>query len=256
MSAAGNRIRNALSWMPRTVVSALVLGVGVGVAGRDADAQTMPGTGLAPPPLKRTVDSHGVDLVSGTASLPGMRVSIGSKESGIERDPGREWDGRDNLTGTLNELTVASHNQEAYELPLGTYIMVSFGDISEMFQQSGTAYLPFSGATGTLSCTSSSCDYTAKDGTVALFNKGITNGYLNGWANKGLLTQITRPDGEIVSISYITNSSGTSVISSASSSLGWMIKYQYSGNGNSGLSIKAINTAVEYCDPARRPAAG
>jgi hypothetical protein len=60
------------------------------------------GEGLEPPSVRRAIDSFGVDAISGSpAGFGGMYVSIGTEDSGIKRDPGRQRFMHDNHTGTL-----------------------------------------------------------------------------------------------------------------------------------------------------------
>ena len=234
-----------------------------GLASR-ALAQTS--VGLAPPALHSVVDRHGVDVVGGGANVPGRYVSIGTNDSGIQSDSGRDWDGRDNLTGYITQTSVTQ--TVAYSIPGGTYMKVVFGPKLMMFHQSastfpGSSFVPLEASYGTLSCPNSTqCLYTGNDGTVAQFVMAEVETPGSAYNSYGNLMQVTKPDGEVLSYVYCrtppfpasTDSysfptlEGTACQSSVTSSLGWMVKYQVAAQ--TGIrSIQAINRSVEYCDP-------
>jgi RHS repeat-associated protein len=237
--------------------------------------------GMAPPPLARTVDSFGIDLLSGAnTQVPAPTVSIGSDQSGIHRETGGVLWGTDNFFGPLTHMSIKSapyEGEPGYGLPVGDYVSVSLNGKSLLFQAVGSpvTYRPIMGATGELTCSTALCEYVANDGTVAKFDKSITGGWgdaypSNGTSlrvtrdNIGMLTTITKPDGEVVTLSYVSSGGygGKIRLSSVSSSLGWMLKYQRerAESTTPGAdprdtltsifdTLKAINTAVEYCDP-------
>jgi hypothetical protein len=134
------------------------------------------GAALPPPPVHTSIDSHGIDMIAGRPSLPGMYVAIGSKESGIERDPGRDWAERDNFTGTLTQTTVY-RDINIYKLPIGTYIRVDTNNNSELFQVTGSVYVNYENTGGSLECNTNICTHLAKDGTVTLFDTTKRNGF-------------------------------------------------------------------------------
>jgi RHS repeat-associated protein len=228
--------------------------------------------GLAPPPVRTVVDSFEVDAVtSRPVGFGGMYVSIGTEESGIKSDPGRQRYMHDNHTGTLSEIVWSgfwstNEPREMTGLPAGTYIKVDTLGRSEIFRQNGSTYVAAKATAGTFSCSGSICTYTLPDGTVCTFNKMLTNAYghyvagYQHFENVGLQTKIVKPDGEEITLTYQQKDGYLGDISSAvMNSLGWMIKYQFgqksseSGGGytrvTSSRAVKAINTSVEYCDP-------
>lgn len=207
------------------------------------------GQNLPPPPIERVIDSYGVDYLNGSANMPGMTVSIGTSESGIKRDPGRNWYGLDNFTGTLTQLSVLSSQTNSlspgYGLPVGEYLMVSTGDNSEVFKINSGAYSAFEGAKGSFECPSNEpnfCYYTSNQGVIVKFDKTKTNGYSSSYRenqvatyktqNKGLMVEIKKTSGEVISLTYTPNTyfdpQNRLLISAAVSSMGWMLKYQYS----------------------------
>ena len=97
--------------------------------------------------------------------------------------------------------------------------------------------------------------YTGRDGTKYLF--GIMSG-----ANFGWLTQITNPDGRILTLTYKTGVVGSATfrrVQSVNRNDGLQIKYTYESNTLPGsgyptswlrlASVTAINNTVDYCDP-------
>ncbi|MES1192615.1 MAG: RHS repeat-associated core domain-containing protein [Steroidobacter sp.] len=208
-------------------------------------AQTAPQTDLSPPPFHSAVDSHGVDVVSGELSSKGdgwnqgLRLSVGGVGGvGLDYVPDpKYWTF---YFGSITKFVVnsadPSYNYYRYQLPDGTYARVSVGSASYIFQQAGNTYTPIDGALGSMSCASSTCQYVSKDGSIfdfiVVFSQP-TNGFY------AAQSRLTRPDGELISTNYY---SAPTMMSSVTSSLGWMIKM---GPG----FYKAINTSVEYCDP-------
>lgn len=228
--------------LSNVVVSAcLAIGVTLGFGAQPSAAQSV----VQPPPVARSVDVNGVDLVSGEfqTALPELSTS------GISYSR-NAW--RENFAGTLNTASDSG----------GTYLVVSIGGSSEKFKSlGGGSYTPILGGTNTLNCASSLCQYTLKDGTVAIFNQSITA--VSGLrADAGTLTQIVKADGEVLDFYYKTQTftapaSGPPVtyvqrvLLSVTSTLGWMVKYESSPNSYDLQTTKIyiINTAVDYCSP-------
>lgn len=250
-----------------------------------ANAQTVGGA-LPPPPIHSAIDSHGVDLIGGSANMPGMSVSIGTSESGIARDPGRSWYFFDNFAGKLSKIVITGVNTDssltAYNWPVGNYMRVSTGRRSEIYREVAGAYIGFEGATGALDCADTTyCYFTDKDGAVAKYDKSMPDGYdyPGNWTPTNVfntdynersiaqLIEIKKPNGEVIVLThrvhpYLKSNLGVLYARNAvTSSLGWMIKYQFDGYSeppigaignltfNYNESVKAVNSAVEYCDP-------
>ena len=67
----------------------------------DIYAQIILGEELEPLPQRQMTDSYGIDLLSGTANIPGINVNIGTAESGITYYE-KEWNDRGiNFNGTI-----------------------------------------------------------------------------------------------------------------------------------------------------------
>lgn len=223
-------------------------------------AQSLPNTGLPPAPIHRTIDSHGIDLLSGQAQIPGMQVSIGTKQSGIEFSENNWNEGNTNFHGLLTAIHV--DNTQEYsrklDLPDGDYYIVSTGTYTTMFKAlSNGEFVHYQNGKGILTKNSAtSYTHVGQDGTVYSFDRAYywgPNAIAVSSSQQYLiavLTRITKPDNEIIDISYFQGGtlfgSPTYYFGSATSSLGWMIKRQYS----TGLmSTTAINASIEYCNP-------
>lgn len=216
-----------------------------------------------PPPTTSSIDERGVDLISGRRKNSYPAISIGGDESGIIHQPGTfSTQFTDGYTGVLT--TTGSGD-----------LTVSIGNFSKKFTWNGTGFTPFNGGNETLVCTASpftsggTCTFASKDGQVALFDRAIS--YVGGVyatyygiiANRGVMTKLTKPDGEIIDIVYQVYSAPPYqpnqpmvrmvVPKSVSSSLGWMIRYQ-TKTGNvydvTPVKVSLLNSSVHYCDPA------
>lgn len=225
------------------------VGLGVSLFSGQAIAQSV---SLQPPSLKM-VDDNGVDLIGGTltVSIPG--ISTGSGGSGISHQgSGYNLPYGDNFTGVLNTGTDAVR---------GSYTTVTLGGSSEKFFVSGTSFVSETGTPDTLSCVSNICTYTTADGTVALFDQTLTSN-IGIRAGAGAVTQVTKPDGEVLRF-YYKRATTTSYVpplgtyatlmglKAVTSSLGWMVKYELSTSTYSINPTKfyIINTSIDFCDP-------
>ncbi len=226
----------------------IVLALGLSVLAGEASAQSVT---LQPPSLKM-IDDNGVDLISGTLTIAIPGVSAGSGGSGIsQRGSGYNLPYGDNFTGAINTGTDTR----------GSFATVTLGGSSQKFYGSGTSFVSETGTPDTLSCASGVCTYTASNGTVALFDQTLTSN-IGIRANAGAVTQVTKPDGEVVRFYYKRVVTTTYVaplgdyatlmaIKSVTSSLGWMVKYELSTSTWSIAPTKlyVINAAIDYCDP-------
>lgn len=241
---------DGLGLFVKLMCNVVVMAIVLSISSLRAFAQTAPQTDLSPPPFHSAVDSHGVDVVSGELRSLGqgwarsLDLSIGNADSGLELPANaKNWT---EFTGTVIQFVInsadPSYNYYKYQLPDGTYVQLSVGSASSIFQQSGNVYIPVDGALGSFGCTSTTCQYIARDGTAIDFIKDSYDSTHPGIPFVAFQKRLTRPDGEVVNTYYYTTSAPMA-FSAITSSLGWMIK-----NGDS--SLKVINSAVEYCDPA------
>ena len=172
-------------------------------------------------------------------------VGIGDQEGGLNRVGSNFFSPYgDNYFGSIN-----------FDDPTDSYV-VSFDGKSEAFDD--LTFQSKSGSPNTLSCSGSICTYTLQDGTAVTFDKTLfSSGGIQ--ANFATMTAITKPDGEVISFTYhsfvnttVRPHTTTRYLLSVASSLGWMLKYHTSGDSPSSyppVSVEAINTSVDYCDP-------
>ncbi len=221
---------------------------------------------LEPPPQSKALDSRGVDMISGTVRIPGMRVSIGSGSSTLASEPGYKRYDHDNNVGTLNLIDIqqdytglAAAPSYLYNLPIGQYYRVDVAGITEILN--ATTGQSVSGDGGNINCSGNNCTYTSKHGLKAIFSLTIKIGHSEKINEKtvnrniGSVINLTKPDGETLTYYYQkVVGFGGSRPRSVVSSLGWMLKYYYSDKTGmkSERSITAINLTKEYCSPTAR----
>ena len=245
---------------------------------------------LRPPMAEQATDSKGVDIVLGSASSPaGMQVSIGSGQSNLSSYAKGFQIGGDNLAATLtymnvkvkrNSMVPPESRRYLLGLDIGQYYKVDAFGQTEIFRIDDGSFDNEKQTGGLLSCSGATCSYTTKTGDVVTFDSSYSNEWRSasacndneGWANESnyaLATKLVKSDGEVLNYTYSQNgwyfAAGCYPLnegpppydmpSAVMSSLGWMIKYYYSGKSgpvsevSSQRSVMAINTAIEYCDP-------
>ncbi|EGF92851.1 YD repeat-containing protein [Asticcacaulis biprosthecium C19] len=233
----------------------LLLGVSVAAILAAAFGGAQAQVASLPPPVASATDRNGVDLMSGTLSVPLPGISAGSNGSGISRvGSGYNLPYGDNFVGVINGASVTSA------------ITVSLGGTSEQFNyltfNSGTQLYTYGSDTGTgnsLTCTTNTlnlCYYIGSDGTKATFDRTQTGNYAIQ-ASLGAVSKIEKPDGEELNFyyrSYIANASPLVKflqVHSVTSSLGWMVKYELSDSASWIVPTKIyiVNTSTDHCDP-------
>jgi len=221
-----------------------------------------------PPPNPSSIDGHGVDLVSGRVITGATDVAIGPNDH-----HGLSF-GRQLVNGTwrISNVPVISGST--------SNPIVSFGGQSVPFYTSGGVYVPQFQDGATLNSTRTL--FTAADGTVIEFGiAGYQYPMFEQLGYGGLGTKITFPDGAVWDLHYNQASYSQYVywcwdperwdycietynvarLSSITSGTGYQIKLTYAaatleawGGANFNdwsrlTSSKAINNAIEYCDP-------
>jgi RHS repeat-associated protein len=206
------------------------------------------------PPVYSSIDDLGVDAITGQFRYRTTEVVIGQAGAG-GLVHSRSWIGsgwRDDLAGTINSS--------------GSVYTVSLGGVSETFTLSSGVYGSdqHMGSTLTYSSGSSTYTYTMRDGSVAVFDKGLANasGVTNFWSsNEGAITSLTKPDGEVLTWTYNTASSGGQTgrrPQSVSNNLGYQIQFTYAIDSPANSSevtggyltrtkATGINRATYYC---------
>jgi RHS repeat-associated protein len=233
----------------------LMLGAWAALAPNLANAQEPLSS---PPPVFSSVDSNGVDLVTGAFNVSTVDLTIGQPNAGGlafgRTFIGSGW--RHNYVGTLTDV-----NGEA---------VVSLGGSSESFSigSGGTTFTSLQGSGSTLTYNSGTAKYTyaSSTGMVAIFD-GLLFEYDGGTdATMGRIISITSPNGEVTTFHYRTiqfAESGTILralrLQSVTNNFGYQLHFDYAietTTQGSALadwrritSVTAINNAIDYCDP-------
>ncbi|UDF05219.1 RHS repeat-associated core domain-containing protein [Asticcacaulis sp. AND118] len=194
------------------------------------------------PPVDAAIDANGVDLINKTRRSQGASLGIGA--DGL-RTSFSDFLIRDNWVWTLNAS--------------GSLYTISIDGVSEQFTLSFgtfTAVQP-NGSKLEVGSSPNTYLYTSSDGTQITFDGTLTTAGLGLFytANKGVAVNALRPDGEILSLKWLRETtttqaepgapaftSTTVTLRSVSSSKGYLLFYE---NG-----VKAINSAVDYCNPS------
>lgn len=222
------------SWAAATFALA-VFGCGA------VSAQTSTVVNIPGPPIVTAIDANGVDLIGGSFNISLAQLSIGGAGSGLSR--AQIPAGTDDFYGAIVRLPN----------PTGSSVLthvftVTIGRSAETFSKISGVYSSWRRNGSILSCDLVNCSYTQSDGTVANFvlTGDITTPFTahnDTDVAVAHLTSITKPDGEIISLTYPAREYPNYAYSlTVYSSLGWMLKHQPE-------RIDAINTSVDYCSP-------
>lgn len=145
-------------------------------------------------PVRESVDANGVDLFLGTMNANGPVLSAGqSGAQGLSYYKlyrgNTGWG--DNI---MASLTVS-----------GSSVLIYYAGRTDRFTISGSSYIGTEGNGTSLSLSGNVYTYTMADGSVAHFNKTYVGSYPYG-SSTGIVTDITRPDGEVTTYSYDSRS--------------------------------------------------
>lgn len=210
------------------------------------------------PPVRSPVDENGVNVATGQVEMPTADLTIGSPDEG-------------QLTFTAHVF--GPYTTNSYSIVRSTSGGLIVGSHGKFFDGAGVA-TDGSGDTYVNSV------YNMRDGTKVQFmylappSGNVIPVYIytpvNGLVD-GLATQITLPDGGVIKlhysiVNYNSSSGGVQIaykfirLQSVTSSRGYQVKYSYASNASPDpfthstwgrlASVKAINNAIDYCDPA------
>ncbi len=237
------------------LVSTAIVGTGFGLP---AFAQTFPDTPI--PPDRQVVDINNVNLAGGFLNIADVAATIGSAAHGASYrrvSIGSGWS--DNTRYALYQGTTSS------------VMIAQIGGTALTFDLSGTTWVNRDAEGATLvSGGSGAYTLTLRDGTVVQF----TNSYFNLSADvfvffrlgtKAVASTVRRPNGEMLSFSYLQNSSGGGGrggrvnsrlrVQGIKSSNGYAIKLSYVSDVWAGTAdwftvanAKLVNLGNEYCD--------
>ncbi|MFN3462433.1 MAG: RHS repeat domain-containing protein [Terricaulis sp.] len=209
---------------------------------------------IPPPQTYYAIDANGVDIVRGSFHVSTPTLSIGQPglgglsynrtfDSGVSA-----W--RDNVTGTINAD--------------GSTYTVTLMDSSELFTLSSGTFTSTEGRGGTLVYDGvDEYTYTTASGVIAIYNEAYAS-EMPTEANKGRVTSILMPSGELVTFTYHELEAFAPPdpdptflahrIQSITNNLGYQLSFEYENNDadDSGLNlieVTAVNNASAYCDP-------
>ncbi|WP_305306844.1 RHS repeat-associated core domain-containing protein [Brevundimonas sp.] len=196
-----------------------------------------------PPPPFAAIDAFGVSLSSGTVQVSSPTISVGDPANGglsftaTWDTEARAW--RSSVWGAIDKQPL---NPDPY---CYGYITVTMMGNSGKFQQDTcTGAYDLRDGVGTLTRSGNIWTYTAPDGTVALYDYATRTGLGATFsANQGLITSITRPNGEILTFT----SAGFGYYRSVTNNRGYQLHFDYDSQGLS--KVTALNNAVDPCAP-------
>lgn len=213
---------------------------------------------IPPPASYNPIDANGVNVSSGSFEPNTTTIAIGPQDGGLSYSASYDtsvmaW--RHSVSGMITR-TPFLPNPPPGTIPL--YTVVVMGQSFKYRQLLNGTFVPVEGATATLSLSGSTYTLTMSDGTVALYSTllGTYSPYL---ANEGLITSITRPNGEVISFKYTSIDMGSGNyarrLQSVNNNLGYQLHFAYASNSWSSnwyrfTEVTALNNAVEYCNPA------
>jgi RHS repeat-associated protein len=204
--------------------------------------------GVPRAPVYSMPDERHVDLLDGQLHLTDSELSLGSDTHGIKFF--RYWPGyggwRHNYMMTLDREPAENNTIRAY---------VSLGQSTEVFYVDGSNYISDQKIGGELTENSTNYIYKTRDGVIYYFDKSMAV----DTGNKVAATQIVNPDGTKTYLTYRRQNSTSPFVrlQSVQNSFGYQLKFTYTENDPSIYpgwerisNVRAINNAVEYCDPA------
>lgn len=254
------------------------------LAASAADAQVVPGTEAPALKTMSAVDSHGIDLISGQALIPGVNLSIGTQQSGLSILDNSFNGLRMRYKAGIVYMETSATEGGCEALTTGQYFSVSTGTDTHVFKYVAGQNMQLIRGKGQLKWgTGTDMIYLDLDGTEYRYEYfAIKDGYSMQMSNEPnscnyrkpmfTLTKITKPNGEVIDINYAKGPVMTppgqlgavfgpiqvADFVSVRSSLGWIFKTEmYSQAGNVTTSIGQntkteyvfANLSEEYCNP-------
>ncbi len=241
------------------------------------NAQVIPGAEAPVLKTKSAVDSHGIELISGDALIPGVNMSIGDQQNGIAITDNSFNGMRMQYKGAVVYMETTATEGGCEALPPGQYFSVSTGKETNVFKYisgadpqlvRGKGQLKWSASTDLIYRDLDSTEYKYEHFSIGEgYSATISNnpGGCNYQKPFSTLTKITKPNGEVIDIVYKKGSTVTlplfgdtqlGYFTSVQSSLGWMFKREIvSESGDvtttAGKTTKSesvfANLSEEYC---------
>ncbi|WP_396594831.1 peptidoglycan DD-metalloendopeptidase family protein [Brevundimonas sp. R86498] len=196
---------------------------------------------IPPPVAFNPTDQRGINLLSGSFTYSSPAISVGPSGAGLSYTATfdtavNEW--RHSVWGGVTETPFLPGPTQT---PIFTVTLMGQ---SRVFAEDGLGgYMNIEG-TGALTRSGGDFTYTALDGTVAFFGGPST--YSPYTANRGLITTLTRPNGEVMTWTY----DSATQIQSVTSNRGYQLHFSYGSQGGApATTITALNNAVDACAP-------
>lgn len=221
------------------------------------------------PPVRETVDERSVDLTSGSVAIGATDISIGDPSRGGLVFQ-RYWTGssgfRHNYMMSTSE-TVGNYLKEVTVSVAGRSVRFRTTCYTQT-QCVENGYTAEDSISETLVGDQNTYSYTDKDGNLYVFDKSLA-AYSSSYYGSvsAIVTSITSADGIKTTFTYRTDvwyispelgiQAYETRLQSVNSSAGYQLKFSYATDDPSNptpwgqiAKVTAINSAVEYCDPA------
>jgi RHS repeat-associated protein len=225
---------------------------------------------IQPPSPYMVTDDNGVDFVEGGFTYKLPSISIGDPDHGgltytmtfnvNTNNNGFASVWRDNWTDTLvHQAIIARRDLDP------RFFIATVGGQSIVFKRDGLNATTFSAAQGdnaTLALSGNIYTLTLVDGTRYTFDKALATRWPR-LADEGLVTSITRPNGEVLSYRYEAASpvpSGLILapqrLVSVTNNYGYQLRYEYASNVGTDSNwgwvkkVTLLNNGVDACAPS------
>ena len=234
-----------------TITIGLLLSFLIAARVPNAVAQNLP-----PVPPATATDRNGVDLISGDYAPQGAHTSIGTADSGITLHTSSSiinnaavgLYGNDEYSGYIAVYcTALGYSINWCPITAAKFITVVYGSNSEEYQYVNGAFAPYSHALGAFSCSGAICTWVMHDGTTIVYDQTKQNQAAWGAISQAMMTSVTKPNGEVVTLTYQSSSAANDIYSArmtAASSRGWTLK---GTDYASSSQYQLINSAQNYC---------
>jgi RHS repeat-associated protein len=210
------------------------------------------------PPVFTAIDPNHIDLLTSSLMQPMTPVTVGIDGAGLSEK--MTWI---NGLGTWNNILFENSGFINYSGffansigagygPTPDGYTVSIGGNSDNFFLESGVFVPQIPDGASLVYSGGVYTYTMKDGSVATFSGPpipLPNPYIS--LNIALLTQISKPDGEVKTYTYDSPpaTDGSANLLSVTSNYGYQLNYHGWGTLGAPFGVIATNLAVSFCSP-------
>lgn len=212
---------------------------------------------IPPPEPYSLVDPNGVSLASGSISVNSPQIAVGQPgQGGLSFSASYDSSANEWRPSVLGMVSRPAPVPGSPPYPLYT-VTVMGGSPGVFWFDTGTNTFERVEGDGTLVDSGGVLTYTALDGSVAVFGGGGT--YSPFLANNGLISTLTRPDGEVLTFTYTSIAMTPSLnqarrLQSVTNNLGYQIHFQYGSDSWSPawyrmVKVTALNNGVDWCAP-------